>query len=315
MNLQLWFPLLVALCGVSGAEARAGETVRVMSFNLWHGGDAGKQPLARTVAVIKDAQADIVGLQETEGLAAKGPRPDNAAKLARELGWNYFDQGGRTGVITRFKIVGNTPNKWGVKLELPSGQRVYAFNAHLAHSPYQPYQLLRIPYGNTSFLTTAEEAVREAKKARGGQVERMLAEVKAVLAEGHPVFLTGDFNEPSHQDWTAAAAKAKLCPLEVEWPTTKAVVAAGFVDTYRSVYPDPVKHPGLTWTPTTKPDDPKDRHDRIDLVFVHGAKVKVAAVKIVGEAKETADVVSVPYPSDHRSVVAELELPGDAPPK
>lgn len=286
--------------------------VRVMSFNLWHGGDAGKQSFDQTVAVVKESQADIVGLQETDGLNAAGKvRPDHAIKLAQRLGWHYLDQGGRTGIISRFKIVASTREKWGAKLELSSGQQLYIFNAHLAHSPYQPYQLLRIPYGKVAFLTTADEAVRAATDARGGQVKRLLAEVKAVLPEGLPVFITGDFNEPSHLDWTTAAVTAKYCPLEVPWPSTKAIDAAGFVDAYRGVHPDPVKRRGLTWTPTTQATDPKDRHDRIDFVFVGGAKSKVRTAQIVGEAREFADIIVTPYPSDHRAVVAEIELPAD----
>lgn len=304
------------LCGEAVGADPAPGVVRILSFNLWHGGDAGKQPLDRTLAVIEQSQADIVGLQETAGFGAKGQaRPDRAAELAKRLGWHYLDQGGQTGIISRFKIVASTPRKWGVSLELPTGRHVYVFNAHLAFSPYQPYQLLRIPYHNAAFLTTADEAVRAAQAAREGQIKRLLAEVQAVLPEGTPVFLTGDFNEPSHRDWTAAAAKAKLCPLEVPWPSTRAIEAAGFLDAYRSVHPDPVKERGLTWTPTTKATDPKDHHDRIDFVFVGGAKGKIRTAKIVGEAKEFADIVVAPYPSDHRAVVAEVELPsvGSAP--
>lgn len=306
--------LIVVWSGIHTTESRAAEAeaevVRVMSFNLWHGGDAGKQPLDRTVAVIKEAQADFVGLQETAGLAPQGqPRPDRAAEIAKRLGWEYLDQGDRTGIISRFKIEAVTPAKWGVKLKLPSGRQVYLFNAHLAHSPYQPYQLHRIPYGNAPFLKTEAELVRSAQDSRGGQVARMLGEVKAILQDGLPVFVTGDFNEPSHLDWTAAGVKANHCLLAVQWPSTKAVEAAGFVDAYRAVHPDPVQNRGLTWTPITKLDDPKDRHDRIDFVFVHGPKVKVRSAKVIGESKELADVVASPYPSDHRAVVAELELP------
>ena len=59
------------------------ETIRVMSFNLWHGGDAGRQPLEQTIAVIQASQADVVGLQETAGLAPEGePRPDRAPDSA-----------------------------------------------------------------------------------------------------------------------------------------------------------------------------------------------------------------------------------------
>lgn len=299
----------VAPVGKAGEAEPTAQLVRVMSFNLWHGGDGGKQPLDRTVAVIEKSQADVVGLQETAGFAPKGkPRPDRAAEIARRLGWYYLDQGGNTGIISRFKIVTATPRKWGSQLELPSGRRLYVFNAHLAHSPYQPYQLLRIPYGGAAFLKTEKEAVRAAQDARGGQVGRLLAEVKAILPEGLPVFLTGDFNEPSHLDWTAAAVKASHCPLPVQWPSTKTVEVAGFLDTYRSVYPNPVEKRGLTWTPTTKANDPKDRHDRIDFVFVHGTRAKVKAAKVIGETREHADVAVIPYPSDHRAVVAEVEL-------
>lgn len=287
-----------------------------MSFNLWHGGDGGKQPLDQTVDVIKQAQADVVGLQETAGLAAQGePRPDRAAEIAKKLDWHYFDQGGHTGIISRFKIVTATPKKWGAKLEMPSGRQLYLFNAHLAHSPYQPYQILGIPYGNAAFLKTQDEAVRAAKDARSGQVERMLVEVKAALADERSVFITGDFNEPSHLDWTDAAAKADHCPLAVRWPSTAAVEAAGFLDAYRGVHADPLKRRGLTWTPTTTPDNPMDRHDRIDFVFVASTAGKVQGAKVVGEAKETADVVVAPYPSDHRAVVAEVELPAAVPGK
>lgn len=292
------------------------ETIRVMSFNLYHGGDGGKQPLDQTIEVIK--QSDIVGLQETAGFARGGGiRPDNAAKFAESLGWHYLDQGSRTGIISRFKIIATTPGKWGVQIETPSGQQVYVFNVHLVHSPYQPYQLLRIPYENAPFLNTADEAIRAAQKTRGAQVQRILAEVRAVLPKNLPVFITGDFNEPSHLDWNAAAAKANYCPLEVHWPSTRASEAAGFQDAYRSIYPDPVKHRGLTWTPVTKETDPKDHHDRLDFVFAGGAKVQLKAAKIVGEKRGLADIVVTPYPSDHRAVVIELQFPIEkpAPPK
>jgi endonuclease/exonuclease/phosphatase family metal-dependent hydrolase len=197
-------------------------------------------------------------------------------------------------------------------LELPSGRQAYLFNVHFAHAPYQPYQLLGIPYEDAPFLQTSEQAVEAARAARGSQVERLLAEVSAAQAEGLPMFLTGDFNEPSHRDWTADAVATSQCPLSVEWPATKAVESAGFSDAFRSTHPDPLLRPGRTWTPITKPSDPKDRHDRIDFVFVHGTTARVKATKTIGESQEFADIVVRPYPSDHRAVVAEFEL---APPR
>jgi endonuclease/exonuclease/phosphatase family metal-dependent hydrolase len=285
--------------------------LRVMTFNLWHGGDAGKQPLAQTMEVILIAKADIVGLQETGGYEKeKGAgRPDNGRKLAEMLGWHYFDQGERTGILSRFPIVTNTPRKWGVTIRMPSNRELQMFNVHLMHAPYQPYQLVGIPYANGRFIKTAAEAVDEARKARGAQVERMLSELKPALTGHQPIFLTGDFNEPSHQDWTKRAAEAGQCPIAVDYPSVLAVTSAGMRDAFRAVFPDEVARPGRTWTPTTKPDDPKDRHDRIDFVFVSGPNVTVKRCEVVGEDKTFADIVVQPYPSDHRAVVATVEIP------
>jgi hypothetical protein len=57
-----WFLACFAVTAAIGAAEP--ETIRVMTFNLWHGGNAGGQPLEQTINVIKSAQADIVGLQE-----------------------------------------------------------------------------------------------------------------------------------------------------------------------------------------------------------------------------------------------------------
>jgi endonuclease/exonuclease/phosphatase family metal-dependent hydrolase len=307
----LWLGCLAAWQVAAPLAGHAAETLRVMSFNIWVGGDAGKQPLSQTMEVVRAAKADIIGLQETGGYKKAGDSaaPDNGRKLAQMLGWHYFDQGERTGVLSRFPIVTNTPRKWGVTIRLPSGREVRMFNAHLMHAPYQPYQLVGIPYANGRFIKTASEAVDEARKARGAQVERMLSELKPALAGNQPVFLTGDFNEPSHQDWTKRAAEAGKCPIAVEYPSVLAVTSSGMRDAFRTAHPDEVARPGWTWTPTTKPDDPKDRHDRIDFAFVAGPGVTVKDCAVVGEDRQFADIVVQPYPSDHRAVVATVEFP------
>lgn len=273
-------------------------TIRVVSFNLFHDGTRGGQPLEQSAAVIKAARADVVGLQEVR---------KNAAKLAEILGWHHLQQGEDTAVLSRYAITEPTHSKAGVKIALPDGQAVYLFNVHLGYTPYQPYQLLSIPYNNAPFLKTEAEAIDSARQTRGGEVKALLAEVATIRDRATPIFITGDFNEPSHLDWTAAAARAKLCPLKVEWPSTKAIADAGFFDGYRAIHPDPVASPGLTWTPTTKPTDPKDHHDRIDFVLAAGEGVKATAAQVIGESTENADVAVTPYPSDHRTVVVEFE--------
>lgn len=313
LNKWCTMPLVVFAIASShaGAVSKAAEpeTIRVMSFNIWVGGESGKQPLDQTAEVIRAARADIVGIQEGSGAERNGKRPDNARVIAEKLGWNYISQGdGDTSIMSRFKIVDHTPKKWGAKLELPSGRHVWLFNAHFSHAPYQPYQLLNIPYADAPFIKTSEEAVSEAKKARAHQVASMLAEIDAVRDPAATIFVTGDFNEPSPEDWTEAVCRDGRCLVVVKWPTADAILQTGFVDAFRKAHPDPLKTPGYTWTPLTDAGDPKDRHDRIDFVLVKGRDARVEKAEIVGERAEHADIVVTPYPSDHRGVVATVEL-------
>lgn len=258
--------------------------------------------------MIRAARADIVGLQETRGSARDGRRSDAGAELAKLLGWNYQAQDGSSGILSRFPILSQTPARHGVVIRLADGRDIHFFNAHLNHAPYQPYQLLNIPYADAPFIKTAGEAVREASRARGKQVASLLTDMSDALAGGNPVFLTGDFNEPSHQDWTDRAAKAGKCPLPVAYPSTLALANAGLRDAFRTAQPDEIARPGHTWSSLTHPDDPKDRHDRIDFILFAGKALGVKRCEIVGESGEYADIVVAPYPSDHRAVVATMGI-------
>ncbi len=297
----------IALCIVAFAHAASSEpvTVRVMTFNLWHGGSAGGQPLEQSVEVIRAARADLVGLQETrtrDGLS-------QAPALATALGFHVVDQPDRTAILSRFPVVGASGDL-GAVIELPGGRRIHHFNVHYHHAPYQPYQLAGIPYEDGRFITTEAEAISEARLARGEESDQLVAMVQPLIAAGAIVFVTGDFNEPSHLDWTPRAASGRLVPVAVHWPATRALADVGMRDAYRAVHPDESVARGFTWTPTTSPDDPADRHDRIDLVLAGGA-ITISAAEVVGESPKYADIVVTPFPSDHRAVVAEFVIADD----
>jgi endonuclease/exonuclease/phosphatase family metal-dependent hydrolase len=284
--------------------------VKVMSYNIYRGGTMHGQPLSQTAKAIQEAGADIVGVQET-----KSPRGDNAEKLAQLLGWN-LSVSTRCVILTRYEIV--EEKRDGIKVKLPSGQEAYICNLHLPSNPYQPYQLLSIrpkwhKHWDTPFIKTEAEAIEAAQKARGEDIARLLRQIRSLPDKETSVFVVGDFNEPSHLDWTEAAAKAGRHPIKVQYPGSLEMAKAGFTDAYRTVYPDEMKKPGFTWSPMYTPDDRTPHHDRIDFVYFKGKGVKVTDAKIVGENTENADVVVSPYPSDHRAVVATFTLPN--PPK
>ena len=284
-----------------GEKPGEDSTVRVMSYNACRGGTYQGQPLSQSAKMIQMAQADIVGLQEIG---------ENVPKLAKLLGWNHSGP-----FLTRYEIVehvkGMGKRPWdGIKVKLPSGQHAYVFNAHLPNPPNQAYQLMGLKGGYRSYpkIDTEEEAIAGAKKARGKYIARLLKLIKSFAVTDAPIFVVGDFNEPSHLDWTEAAAKSGRHPIKVAYPTSSAMATAGFGDAYRTIYRDEMKNPGLTWSPKYTVDDPKTHHDRIDFVYFKGKGFKVSEVKIVGENQENADIVITPYPSDHRAVVATFTL-------
>ena len=292
--------VLLAMGGASAA------TLKVMTYNVWtvEGSAAAR---AKIVQTIQAAGADVVGLQEM----------DNAAGLdvANQLGFHYHQQsGGDIQVLSRYPFGASSTLNYGVEIQYAPGAAAWLFNAHLAAYPYQPYDL------RDGVLPKNEAAViAAANAARGGQVTSYLSDMSTALAAGQPVFFTGDFNEPSHLDWTAAAAAAtpRTFDLKVQYPASKRVVDAGMIDSFRAVRPNEVADPAYTWTPgSPAPNiDPNEVLDRIDFVYHRGAGVTPASAKVVGPsgADPYTDVAVVGYNSDHRAVVVEYAVPNTTP--
>ena len=311
--------LLAALLVAAGATAAQATDLTVMSFNVWGGGANEQKPVDETVAVIKAVNPDIIGIQETRlesdpctADVCPAVGDSVAPKLAAALGYHYYDQTKQNdalwanAILSRYPIGKATPNDTGVEI-MVDGRKVQVFNIHLDDSPYQPYQLLDIEYGDAPFLKTADEAVKAAEATRGSAL-KLLFDDMAAAGEADAAFVFGDFNEPSHRDWTESAVKAGLQPLVVPFPTVKAIEDKGFVDTFRAIYPDAGAKPGMTWTPTSEPTAKDDHHDRIDFALARAKDLQVISAGIVGEKAPEADIVVTPWPSDHRATMAKVKF-------
>ncbi|HEV8607339.1 MAG TPA: endonuclease/exonuclease/phosphatase family protein [Tepidisphaeraceae bacterium] len=180
-------------------------------------------------------------------------------------------------------------------MQVAPGKEAFVFDAHLSPYPYQPYDL------RDHLITTEAQAITSANNARGSQINQVLSEAAPYISAGRAVFLTGDMNEPSHLDWTTAAATAGLHAIKVAWPASTSTVNAGFRDSYRQFHPNEVAFPGNTWTPAPAANEV---HDRIDFVYSSGPGVTTTNSQLLGESTVKADIVVTPYPSDHRAVVS-----------
>lgn len=217
----------------------------VMTLNMALGAAAFDPNLEASERMFRTAKADIIGIQEAANLGEDGTGQNSAIALANRLGWDYYDQSRVDGlpgasvnniIMSRFDITGSSPRGYGAKLNV-AGRDVYVFNVHLSAAPYQPYQLVGIEYFDAPFINTERAAIRYANDGRREDIRKILADIQE-LPEDATVIVTGDFNEPSHRDWTEEAVTAGYHPIAVSWPTTQALEAVGFVDTYRNFHPN-----------------------------------------------------------------------------
>ena len=131
------------------------------------------------------------------------------------------------------------------------------------HLPCCPYGPNLVKLGKS-----ADEVLELERRTRLAAIEPYARHRSAALADsGVPVFMTGDFNSPSHLDWTEEAVAARDLPYPLEWPASKALADAGLRDSYREAHPDPAETPGLTWTagqppPRMRPEE-TTRPDRL----------------------------------------------------
>jgi endonuclease/exonuclease/phosphatase family metal-dependent hydrolase len=289
--------LLVALLAAAApASAQQPAEVRVMTFNIWLGGDV--VDFGSVIAAIRAADADIVGLQEAEG---------NTRRIAAALGWPYWSD--RLHVVSRHPLIDPPVARGQYVLAQIAPGRVFALaNVHLTSDPYGPYA---VRDGRSLKRVLALE-----RATRVPEIRAQLRALRPARRRGIPAFITGDFNTPSHLDWTAATDAVRPdVRYPVPWPVTRAVARAGFFDTYRAVHPDPVAVPGITWTfgypfPRIAGNEVVDR---IDMIHA-SAGVQVLASGIVGPPG-TRDVTYPvdPYPSDHRGVVSTVRFVPAAP--
>ncbi|MDX1499101.1 MAG: endonuclease/exonuclease/phosphatase family protein [Woeseiaceae bacterium] len=275
------------------------DGIRVMTFNIEWGGTGVS--FDKVVEAIRVAEADVVGIQEAEG---------NLERLAGELGW-HFDL--RNYVVSRFPLL-EPPGADGryVLVETAPGEVFALANLHLPSDPYGP-DLVRDG-------AQLAEVLEVERSARLPALQPWLDAVAPLVAAGMPVVVTGDFNAPPHTDWASAVVGSRpYLRFAVDWPVSRAMEAAGFRDAWRTVHPDVVARPGLTWWAARPPlpdyaPGPGDPEDRIDQVWIAGP-VEARDAIIVGETDGPGVALSVsPWPSDHRAVVATLAIEAAAAP-
>jgi exonuclease III len=257
----------------------------VATFNLEYGGE--NYSPEDVVTLIKQLNLRVVLLQETRK-QCKGSK-NTARRIADSLGWHceLFRKSDTAIISAKTATRICEGSHFGiVKIGL-----VYFCTIHLSDYPYIPFEAESIRYP-PECATSCEQPCfhssdpRELEQRSLDLRREELQELVSAL-EGLPkkakVVAGGDFNEPSHRDWTKEAAKRGDVPFPINFPVTRIMEELGFVDAYRSL----TREPGYTW-PDREVEYPY-RRDRIDFIFLKnlrpmGSQVVETAVDLSDHA-------------------------------
>jgi len=294
------------------------EHLTVMVWNIQRGANNFDRGPEKALEIIKQSGADVVLLQESYDI--DGPRPKLGAWLAEQLGWNaYQGESAHLCVLTRLEITETFyHHAWhgvGARLRDKQGREFVAYSIWLDYRSYTPYALRDNP-------TISDEALLLHESQHSSRLKQAEALLGFIKDKGHlelevPLLVGGDFNCPSHLDWTEEAARSRRHVRALPLPVSKALMDAGMKDAYRAVFPDPVKHPGITWSPLYRIDDKgqPETQDRIDRLYL---KPSVGVVKpaltpdkaaVLPLKLEDNDIAQAKrrFPSDHGAVVIRMK--------
>ncbi|WKY13263.1 hypothetical protein Q1695_004240 [Nippostrongylus brasiliensis] len=307
--------LLTLSVGVSGV-------LRVMTFNIWLSGASVHNGLHKIAKHIRLVNPDIVALQEVEDVYVIG----NLTEMLGEP-WIGIHHQNRslpdTGILTRHEIVPstytNTSKGLGVRIVVDSLYFVNFWSMHLEYLSYGPYAAYNKMVTSIDQILAGEDPKSGESRKQNAEELRNNPRMTAWRRKSDivPIIVAGDFNCPSHLDWTEAARK-KHGGWQVTWPATKIMEEMGFIDSYRELHPDIEAEPGYTWSTCNKFNSQWDYtipepQDRIDFIFYQGKIEPIRSYTYAG----SEPLKPIPYhrdndyPSDHFALVTEFNVDDD----
>ena len=248
----------------------------VMVDNIEYEGGPATDEAMRVV------DADIVGVLESY---------NRLPEIARKTGYPYYNVALQ--VLSKFPI--HEPSEgdglYGL-VEVRPGEVVAVFNVHLDY----------VKRGRNKLLAGMEldDVIALENEVRTSALEVQVDAMTRLIEQGVPVFLTGDFNQPSSLDYTAETVGTRPGIDEpIPWPVSEMLFDLGFRDSYREIHPDPVETPGITHLKS---------EDRIDYVYAAGPSTTLDSQLVGEEGGPDVEIELPEWTSDHRAVLSTFEV-------
>lgn len=338
---QIYTLLFMLLCYTVKLQAQV--DVHFMTFNVWQEGTSVPNGLTKIRDVIIKTNPDIIGFTEVRNYNGQ----DWTTKIVNELsavGKTYYRgyAGGDISLISKYPIQSSEMigiAAAGFNINIKNNPVIVAIT-HLDYTHYACYlprgynggtpdwNMIDDGNGNPKPVTNVNMVL--AYNLDSDRDEQIAAYVNFAKTKSLPLVLMGDFNEPSHLDWTAkTTAMFDHNGLVIPWHSTLTLKNNGFTDAYRQFFPDEKLNPGISWPSyahekgTTSWTPKSDERDRIDFIFHKGTGIKTKYVALVGPkesyvknvlstantANENFLADNLPWPSDHKAVFATITFP------
>ena len=315
--------------------------LKVLQLNVWMGTTMVPGAFGGLVDFIVQLDPDVVLLCElkNEGDLTYSHKLVNALK---ERGKSYYGENLTldVGILSKYKIDNPEPLKDAGSILKASidirNQKIVLYSAHLDYTHYECY--LPRGYSGTTWQkieapVTDADSVLQANRisTRDESIKAFLADAQNETGNGNIVIIGGDFNEPSHLDWQEDTKNRwDHNGVVINWDCSYLLAEAGYKDSYREIYPDPVRFPGFTFPSANKDTDVSklsfcptvDERDRIDFIYYHPSPaVKLTDARIVGPSgsvyygemrkRDAEDVFIEPkgvWPTDHKGNFVTFRL-------
>ena len=308
--------------GVMDHTEQSQDALRVLVWNVLHGANDVDQGAEKTLAIIRSVEPDLVLLQESYDI--DGDRPRLGEWLAGELGWNQHQaQSAHLCVLTPLEMETTFfHHEWhgvGALLRDAHQRELLVWSIWIDYRASIGKELRDNP-------AMSDEDLLEAEDERSSRLQQATAIIAHLgeagqLAADVPLLVGGDWNTPSHLDWTKDTARVYKLRRALALPVSTAMLNAGFMDTFRAVHPNPVQHPGITWSPMFRgpaagEEGAPQSFQRIDRLYLKNPADVSEGWSLRSVAGEVLPLVweddSIPvkqrtFPSDHGALLMDLE--------
>lgn len=346
MKMKKLFLLLLITFFCQSLFAKKINELKILQINIWQEGTVVPNGFPAIADEIIAKQADVVLFSEVRNYKNTNFVQHILAEL-RAKGASYFgkssDEKLDVGFISKYPVreqnalyEKNSDMGGVLKSKIKVGRRNFVFySLHLDYTNYACY----MPRGYdgvtweklTNPITDVSTIIAANRKSKRDEAIRDIIKDVEKEDQSQSFVVAGDFNEPSHLDWTNETKdlfdhRGAVVP----WDCSVLLQRAGFTDSFRQKYPNPVRYPGFTypaynkdvsinklaWAPTA------DDRDRIDYIYYRSRlPFQPIEVHIVGpvetvkygqkQDKDSEDHFLVPkgiWPTDHKALLVSFKF-------